>query len=303
MLSPTTPAAGQIPVFALYGEQWPESEPEFVHIELIETRARFYDWEIDLHAHRGLFQVLFVLGGSVEAIVGDEQLAVQAPLALMIPQGVPHGFRFSAEAHGYVLTIAETLLFKTGGDTRTPLLRELLLMPRAVSLTSLHQHTERIESLLAQIMTEAAWPMPGHTLMLDWLVHCVLMLLARQHAESQVLARGQTRDTESFVRFRTLVEEHYATARTVSFYAERLHITESRLSRLCERLAGKSASALIHERILMEARRRLLYIAAPVSKIAFELGFEDPAYFCRFFKKSTGMTPSEFRARAPGESM
>ena len=48
---------------------------------------------------------------------------------------------------------------------------------------------------------------------------------------------------------------------------------------------------------MLEARRKLTYIAAPVSRLAYELGFQDPAYFCRFFRKHTGMTPSEFRRR------
>jgi AraC family transcriptional regulator, transcriptional activator of pobA len=294
--------APPVPVFALYGEHTPDIDLEFVHIELIETRSRFYDWEIDVHTHRGLFQVLFILTGAVDADIDGERIEREAPIALIIPQAVPHGFRFSAETHGYVMTVAEALLFKSNATTGTSQLRDLLTAPRAVPLDSLHQHTERIESLLAQIMTEAAWPMPGHTLMLDWLVHCVLMLLARQHAESVVLARSQRRDTEYFVRFRTLLETYFDQHWGVGDYAAQLHLTETRLTRLCEALTGKSAFALIQDRVLMEARRRLLYIVAPVSRIAFELGFEDPAYFCRFFKRHTGMTPSQFRARAPGET-
>ena len=61
--------------------------------------------------------------------------------------------------------------------------------------------------------------------------------------------------------------------------------------------ARRSALAFVHERVLREACRRLIYIAAPVSTLAFELGFEDPAYFCRFFKRHTGLSPREYRLR------
>ena len=59
-----------------------------------------------------------------------------------------------------------------------------------------------------------------------------------------------------------------------------------------------NAQALLHARLGREAARRLVHIAAPVSKLAFELGFEDPAYFCRFFKRQTGLSPRAYRVRA-----
>ncbi|HNH36489.1 MAG TPA: AraC family transcriptional regulator, partial [Rhodocyclaceae bacterium] len=58
---------------------------------------------------------------------------------------------------------------------------------------------------------------------------------------------------------------------------------------------------LVQARLLLEARRRLVYIAAPVSLLAYELGFQDPAYFCRVFKRATGMTPTAFRAANQGQ--
>lgn len=61
---------------------------------------------------------------------------------------------------------------------------------------------------------------------------------------------------------------------------------------------GENAQSLVHSRLAREAYRRLVHVAAPVSKLAFELGFEDPAYFCRFFKRHTGVSPSAYRKNA-----
>ena len=61
---------------------------------------------------------------------------------------------------------------------------------------------------------------------------------------------------------------------------------------------GYNALRLIHNRLAREACRRLVHVAAPVSRLAFELGFDDPAYFCRFFKRHTGVSPREYRQRA-----
>jgi AraC family transcriptional activator of pobA len=91
------------------------------------------------------------------------------------------------------------------------------------------------------------------------------------------------------------VEQHYLQHWSVADYAAALNVTPSKLNRLSKALAGRSAFEITQERLLLEARRRLVYIAAPVQLLAYELGFEDPAYFNRFFKKRTGMTPARFR--------
>ncbi len=94
-----------------------------------------------------------------------------------------------------------------------------------------------------------------------------------------------------------LVERHHLEHWPVTRYAQRLGLSAERLNRIVRASAQRSALEPIHERLLREACRRLIYIAAPVSTLAFELGFEDPAYFCRFFKRHLGVSPSRYRAR------
>ncbi len=72
-------------------------------------------------------------------------------------------------------------------------------------------------------------------------------------------------------------------------------MNEARLNRLCLRLGGKTAFDMAQHRLILEARRRLIYVPASVASIAYELGFQDPAYFSRVFKRHTGMTPKQFR--------
>jgi hypothetical protein len=70
-----------------------------------------------------------------------------------------------------------------------------------------------------------------------------------------------------------------------------------RLNRLCLKIAGKSAFEMTQDRLMLEACRKLTYVPAGVASIAYELGFQDPAYFSRLFKKLVGMTPKEYRLR------
>jgi AraC family transcriptional activator of pobA len=134
-----------------------------------------------------------------------------------------------------------------------------------------------------------------------WLARALvwrLAQLAAQHDQADgPAARGQQ---ALFTRFLVLLEAHYAAHWPVARYADRLGLTPERLNRLARAEAGRSALALVHERLTREACRRLGYVAVPVAQLAFELGFDDPAYFCRFFKRHTGASPRAWRQRARG---
>jgi AraC family transcriptional activator of pobA len=121
------------------------------------------------------------------------------------------------------------------------------------------------------------------------------MLLARRRAVAQATAPAGDARGATFVRFRALVEAHYAERWPASRYAQALAITQSRLDRTCRAASGRSAFEIVQDRVLLEARRKLVHVAAPVSALAYELGFEDPAYFCRFFKRRVGSTPTQWR--------
>jgi AraC family transcriptional activator of pobA len=295
---PASPPAilSSIPQFALYGELTRGTDAEGVHIELIETRSRRYDWHIGTHTHAGLFQVLFLFGGSVRASLGGELVELDGPVALTIHPSLAHGFDFSEEAYGYVLTIDQNLLFAAAGQDGN-LFTSLFVEPLAIGLGPVPDIRGRIEALLQNLIAEATWPREGHNLMLDWLARCTLLMLARVHAERRIAEKSGRNDFELFSRFRAEVEQHYKEQWRVGQYADRLRVAPVRLNRLCLKIGGKSAFEITQERLMLEACRKLTYVPASVAGIAYELGFQDPAYFSRLFKKLVGVTPKAYRER------
>jgi AraC family transcriptional activator of pobA len=153
----------------------------------------------------------------------------------------------------------------------------------------------RIEAMLQNLIEESSWPRHGHALMLDWLARSVLLMLVRVQAEHRIADSSGRGDFELFSRFRAEVERRYKEQWQVGQYAGLLRITPTRLNRLCLKLAGKSAFELTQERLMLEACRKLTYVPAGIASIAYELGFQDPAYFSRLFKKLTGVSPKQFR--------
>nr|AIK66560.1 transcriptional regulator AraC family [Arhodomonas sp. Seminole] len=96
-------------------------------------------------------------------------------------------------------------------------------------------------------------------------------------------------------RFQALVEDRYREQPSVEALAGELGITAAHLNTLCRRLTGRSPLQLLHERVLLEAKRELTYTNLTISRIADGLGFSEPAYFTRFFKRMTGLSPRAFR--------
>ncbi len=297
MPSPTQDATADIPKFALYGEQTRTENAEFVHIELIETRSRMYDWHIGNHTHPGLFQVLFLFGGEVRAGVNDALWERRGPAVLTINPSVVHGFDFSPEAQGYVLTVDQNVIF-SAADNQGDLYSTLFVEPLAIDLAGLPEVRARLEALLQQLLAEAAWPQYGHTLMLEWLARAALLLLVRVQADHRFADQSGRGDFELFSRFRAEVERHFKDQWQVGQYADALRTSPVRLNRLCLKLSGKSAFDITQDRLMLEACRKLTYVPASIASIAYELGFQDPAYFSRLFKKRMGLTPKEFRKPA-----
>ena len=286
------PRRASVPVFSLYGEEDAAPDVEFVHIEPIRTRSERYDWEIGSHLHKGLAQALFLFRGVAHVTLDNRVETVDRPSAVIVPPGTVHSFRFEKETtHGFVLTVASALPLQSGDRRAQALFERLFAEPAIVDLDAC---AARVEALLGEVLAEARATGPAHALMCEWLAASALLLVARERADGQGTAIDDRR-AALFRRFRALVEGHHAEHWAVKRYAQMLHVTESRLDRICRALAGKSAFELAQERLMLEARRRLVHLAVPVSVLAYELGFEDPAYFCRAFKRCTGHTPSAFR--------
>lgn len=97
------------------------------------------------------------------------------------------------------------------------------------------------------------------------------------------------------VKFANLIDENYKKRYSVTEYARLLHISSRSLSDLTQQQLNKTPSQMIQERIILEAQRLLLYSNLNINQVGYRLGFDDASYFVKYFKKYTGVSPSEFK--------
>jgi AraC family transcriptional activator of pobA len=98
--------------------------------------------------------------------------------------------------------------------------------------------------------------------------------------------------------FETLVEINFTKHLRAGDYARQLNVSPNHLNDLCKQYFSKTTEQVIHNRLMLEIKRLLVYSDKTVKEICYELNFEDPAYFNRFFKKHTGTTPMDYRKSA-----
>jgi AraC family transcriptional regulator, transcriptional activator of pobA len=287
-----------IPSFSLYGEK-PSTEIDGVHIEDIQSRSRKYLWKIGVHRHALLSQCVLVTAGPVTVTLDDVRAALVGPAAMLIPAGTVHSFRFHADTRGHVLTVDLARILSTATAHRSHI-DGLFSAPRVIDLREDATLARRLAALIEQLDQEFRQPEGWSAPVGAWLACCVLWILAAGAGArgSPELPSGQ--DAERLRRFRQLIELQYLKHWPVRRYARHLALSETSLNRLCRRLAGSTAFHLIQQRLALEARRRLVYAPGSVQGIAGELGFKDPAYFSRFFRRHCGSGPVEFRLRHRG---
>lgn len=281
------------PVFELYGEErrWPTSD--LIHVESIAARSSLHDWEIKPHRHHGLLQLLWLREGAGRWILDDRRGRLSVGSVVIVPQHCVHGFRFDGDADGLVLTISYPLLARLEGA----LARDVMAMASAQVLSLTGDEAVAIKRLLLALGTEFELQCRHRALVLESLTVAILATLIRiADAVAPVASPGRAQ--VYLAKFSAEVERSFREHLPLSHYAAMLGISAAHLNALCRQHAGHSALDLIHARQGLEARRHLLHTEMTVREIADLLGFADPAYFTRFFRRLTGLSPREFRQQA-----
>lgn len=287
-----------VPSYRLYREDSGESAEFWIHCETLPARSRLHNWEIAAHRHEGFFQIFGLTRGHGEMLHGGAYMPFRAPCALFVPPGAVHGFRFARETDGLVMTaLADRLESLVAADRQ---IAAFAAATRIVPLPAGKGARPAVLDCLARIDGDLAGEAAGRTVLLEALTTATIVHLARAAGAPAEGEGADDRDGRRIEALQTLVGAHFRERRPAAFYADRLGISAGHLNRLARAFTGHSVQSLVARRVLEAARRDLVFTPTPVQAIAYSLGFSDPAYFNRFFRRMTGTTPGEFRRAERG---
>lgn len=136
----------------------------------------------------------------------------------------------------------------------------------------------------------------GNIDVLKSLLRIFLVKIQRHGTQESTLQLDKMKPSHQlFVQFRGLVEQEFTRMHTVQEYADRLNVAVRTLNKCVNECSQKSPLAFINGRIILEAKRMVRYSNLMIKEIAYELGYDDPSYFVKLFKRETGNLPSVFR--------
>ena len=287
----------RLPTYALYGETGGKpaygADIGWLHCESIAERSRLHDWEIGVHRHESLFQLLAIRSGSCDTTLDGQRLKLRGPCLVTVPALVVHGFHFSPDVKGIVATVLEQRV--QGLLDGDPALKEHVLRPhaQAISRDTATGIDRAVQALLREYHGHADW----RGVALDVTLLHLLVLAGRALTDVARASEphGQ-RALDHVQRFRHAIARRFREQPSMAACADELGITPTQLNRACQQVLGHNALGVLHARLLLEAQRELAYTTMSVKQIAFGLGFADAAYFTRFFQRGTGRSPSAWRS-------
>jgi len=278
-------------------ESFSRDEIDFHYVNDFRNHiATHQDQVTEPHKHDFFLFVLFTRGNGFHEIDFDRYEICPGSLFVICP-GQTHSWTVSDDIDGYILFHAADQVFNkgsfpTGATTGFNQFSHLLLNT---------EELQRQEQLFQNLLQEYRGDNVFRNKMLVALIQVLHVEVLRiGYANSHKDTKENYRRIQQYNELITLIETHFITEKRPAFYADKMNFSIKHLNRITNQVIGKSTSQLIYERISVEAKRMLVHSDKTIKEIAYSLGFEDSAYFSRFFRKENNSTPKRFRQKYLG---
>ncbi len=251
------------------------------------------------HVH-SFYQIIWFTKGVGEHYVDFKSHPVRPGTVFFIAKDQIHRFDQAASYDGLLIHFNESFLVQNAPDIEIVLKYNTFNNQHSLPFVCIPKASEPLLRTLTMQMKMELQEAPsfGSRELLIHLLKAFLILIERQHRQSlaaQTDYRVRNEKHLQFLKFRELLEANFRNGMSVSQYADLLHLSTKRLGELTNEVAHKPPSQLINERVVLEAKRMLAHSGQRVTIIANALGFDDPSYFSKYFKKHAGQTPAQFR--------
>ena len=238
-------------------------------------------------------RILVLRQGYVDVRVNMLEQRIEAGTLIFIGRYVvTEIMHVSDNIHGFVLSLSDEMLRLSVGNSLPKAFNGHL---QDFTLPLSNEETDFIDNLHLIIYNALKQEMSSTPVVIQ-LVGALIMHISYLWEESDSSQIGaRTREQQLFSEFIRLVSQYASTQHSLDFYASHLCVTPRYMSTIVSNVSGKTAKYWIDEAIVNAIKVQLRYTDKQVSEIAYDMNFPNPSFFCKYFKRLTGMTPIDYR--------
>lgn len=238
------------------------------------------------------YSIIWVNSGRGKQNIDFQEINIKANSLYFISPNQLHLMDNWQSIKGYYLSFYEHCL----ENIDNTVLNELKYFEELYFNSTLHVNSEYaslLDSYFKLLHTE--FTLEASSNRIHYLIYLILQTIKRIAGDSRPSIRSLPKDYEILLNFLSAIEKYYQSDWTAKDYAEELMITTNRLNRVVKKHLSISTSQFIINKKIQTANKMLTFTNKSIAEIAFEVGFQDPSYFTRLYKKNTGTLPNAFR--------
>lgn len=247
------------------------------------------------HTH-SFYQIVWFISTKGKHFIDFKDHQIQENSLFFISKNQVHYFENRSDYKGYLLHFNESFILSNETDINFFLTYNIFNNNQEPFIQIPKKLENQINSLFNQISIEVTNSTEfGNNSILSYLLKSMLLLIEREKRKSIITDSNKINQNIRYLKFRDILEKQFNKNWLVTDYANHLAISSKTLNTIIKSETGKTVSQVINDRIILESKRKLTHTNTYINEIAYNLGFKDPYYFIKYFKKHVKCSPSEFR--------
>ncbi len=290
----------QFPTYAIYGVPAADAPVSYFHFEDARNIAVANNWDFKPHVHAYLYQMIWVKRGKGVFSAEGKRIAFDGDWVVFIAPNTLHSISFAEGSKVWSLYFTHDFMNLGHLGNMLKDFMGNISRPMYKCVTIPDSDNPLWAEVFTHVKQEFARPHAlGHNACIkSWVALLLTQLVRIEYAQQPVMSAPKTavaRGEDIVNRFLQVLEQYYQRQHRVGFYADTLHISPDTLNNHIRSVMGRTLGQTIRDRLILEAKRQLVYADKGVWQVAEVLNFEDASYFVRFFKRETGMTPKAYK--------
>jgi len=240
------------------------------------------------------YQIIWFQQGNPTHLVDFNPIKIKPNTILFLNRDVVQRFDSKVKFGGKIILFTDSFFCRTESDTK--FLRSSILFNDLFTISQIQipKQSKIFEVLLQQMAEESQNIKDNYQSdILQNLLHVFLLQAERERRKQDFTEISKGADLDYVLLFKDLLETNYKNQKQVGYYAKENLITEKRLNQATTKVLGKTPKEIIHDRIMLEAKRILAHTTESVKEIGYDLGFEEPTNFIKYFRKHSKLGNSD----------